>query len=390
MASTDQTIKALRDRLDEVDAGLVELAAERQRIVSEIGRHKQGQGRALRDFRREREVLDRVRSRAERIGLDPAVAEDLLKRLIRASLTTQEQERGRLAARGDGRRALVIGGGGLMGSWLAGFLDNQGFTVSVADPALAADGRRVHADWRDAALDGQDVIAVAAPIRASAEILGDLARREIKALVFDIGSIKTPLIEPLRAAAAAGLQVCSIHPMFGPDTRLLSGRNVLLMNVGSARAVEQAGALFADTMAEVREVELDEHDRLMALVLGLSHAVNIAFFGALERSGTGAQSLAGIASTTFKRQLAIARDVAAENPDLYFEIQRLNEHGEQARLALQEAVDALQASVAAPDAEPFRRLMLDGRRYLAGIDEADSVSRADARVAGRPADARGD
>ena len=367
MATSEQQLKALRDRLDQVDEGLVELAAERQRIVSEIGRVKQGHGRALRDFRRERQVIDRVRSRAERIDLDPDVAEDLLKRLIEASLTTQERERGRLAARGDGRRALVIGGGGLMGGWLAGFLDNQGFAVTLADPALTSDGERIYADWRQVALDDQDLIAVAAPIRASAAILGELARRELRALVFDIGSIKTPLIEPLQAAAAAGLTICSIHPMFGPDTRLLSGRNVLLMNVGSAAAVEAARALFADTMAEVREVELAEHDRLMALVLGLSHAVNIAFFAALERSGTDAEELAGIASTTFKRQLAIARDVAAENPDLYFEIQRLNQHGATARQALQQSVEALQAAVAEADSEHFRQLMLDGRRYLSAL-----------------------
>lgn len=387
MAASDPILKALRDRLDQVDEGLVELAAERQRIVSEIGRLKQGQGRALRDFRRERQVLDRVRDRAERIGLDPTVAEDLLKRLIQASLTTQEQERGRLAARGDGRRALVIGGGGLMGGWLAGFLENQGFTVSVADPVLAADGQRVFADWRDVALDEQAVIAVAAPIRASADILADLARRTVKALVFDIGSIKTPLIEPLQAAAAAGLNVCSIHPMFGPDTRLLSGRNVLLMDVGSPRAVKQAGALFADTMAEVREIELSQHDRLMALVLGLSHAVNIAFFGALERSDTDARALAGIASTTFKRQLDIARDVAGENPDLYFEIQRLNQHGDQARQALREAVDALQAAAAEDDSKQFRQLMIDGRRYLSGIDAADPSQSAEGRISGRSVDA---
>ncbi|MEE4330723.1 MAG: prephenate dehydrogenase/arogenate dehydrogenase family protein [Wenzhouxiangella sp.] len=388
MASTDPTIKALRDRLDQVDSDLIELAAERQRIVSEIGRVKQGRKRALRDFRRERQVLDGVRSRAEGIGLDPDLAEDLLRRLIEASLTTQEQERGRLAARGDGRRALVIGGGGLMGGWLAGFLDNQGFVVSVADPALSSDAPTVHTDWREAPLEQQDVVAVAAPIRASADILADLARRDLRALVFDIGSIKTPLIEPLRAAANAKLKVCSIHPMFGPDTRLLSGRNVLVMNAGSQQAVDEARSLFADTMAEVREIELDQHDRLMALVLGLSHAVNIAFFSALERSGTPAEALAGIASTTFKRQLSIARDVAHENPDLYFEIQRLNDHGEHARLALRQAVDALQAAVAEQDASLFRQLMLDGRRYLSALAVVEPVtSQVSGGTSGLAADA---
>ena len=37
---------------------------------------------------------------------------------------------------------------------------------------------------------------------------------------------------------------------------------------------------------------LDEHDRLIAYVLGLSHALNIAFFTALADSGEAAPRLA--------------------------------------------------------------------------------------------------
>ncbi|MCA1780317.1 MAG: chorismate mutase, partial [Xanthomonadaceae bacterium] len=71
-------LKVLRDRLDRIDRELVERAAERQRIVSEIGRIKQTAGRQLRDFRREREVLEGVRAHAGAVGLDPTVAATLL------------------------------------------------------------------------------------------------------------------------------------------------------------------------------------------------------------------------------------------------------------------------------------------------------------------------
>ncbi len=162
--------------------------------------------------------------------------------------------------------------------------------------------------------------------------------------------------------------------MFGPDTQLLSGRHVLLMDVGCRAALEEAGQLFVDTMAEVVEVGLDEHDRLMALVLGLSHALNIAFFTALVRSGIEAGQLAGISSTTFKRQLEIARDVAAENPELYHEIQRLNEHGGLARRALVEAVDLLSAASDADHPDAFIDLMSEGRRYLEGLGRASSLN----------------
>lgn len=361
-----ERLKALRDELDGVDAELIELATRRQQLVSDIGRLKKRHGRQLRDFRREREVLDGVRRAAEARGLDPGLAEDLFQRLIEASLTRQEKERLRLARHGHGQRALVIGGAGRMGRWLAAFLDGQGFDVLIADPAAKPDGESRFSDWREAPTD-VSVIAIAAPLRISAEVLGELAQQPIDALVFDIGSLKSPLEGPLRKAVEAGLKVCSIHPMFGPDTQLLSEKHVLLMDVGHAGAVEAAKSLFAETMAEVVVLDLEEHDRLMAPVLGLSHALSIVFFTALADSGVPAERLAQLSSTTFDRQLAIAKAVVGENPDLYFEIQSLNRHSDGVREVLLQAVQTLIQSIENDDIEGFRRLMARGKAYLSDL-----------------------
>lgn len=357
----------LRKELDEVDRRLIELAARRQQLVSDIGGIKKRHGRQLRDFKREREVLDGVRLAAESKGLDPALAEDLFQRLIEASLTRQERERLRLTGHGSGQRALVIGGGGRMGRWLVAFLDGQGFDVLIADPAVAADGERYFSDWRSAPLD-VSVIAVTAPLRVSAEVLAALSQRRTDALVFDVGSLKTPLVPALRAAADAGLKLCSIHPMFGPNTQVLSEKHVLLMDVGHPGAVEEARALFSETLAGLVDLELDEHDRLMAPVLGLSHALSIVFFTALADCGVAAKRLSQLSSTTFDRQLDIARAVAGENPDLYFEIQSLNRYGGGVREALQRAVRLLTDAIENDDAEAFRSLMLEGRNYLSDLD----------------------
>ncbi|MEN1727221.1 MAG: prephenate dehydrogenase dimerization domain-containing protein, partial [Pseudomonadota bacterium] len=198
-------------------------------------------------------------------------------------------------------------------------------------------------------------------------LLEELTDRGHQGLILDVASIKSPLIEPLRQAAAAGLNICSVHPMFGPDTRLLSGRHVRFMDVGNEVAVGQAEALFTQTMAEIKRIDIEQHDRLIAWVLGLSHAVNIAFFAAVTQSGLSANELSEVSSTTFNRQLAIARDVAAENPDLYFEIQQLNEQGGEPREALLDVMKIITESVEQGDLGTFRSLMLDGRAYLSDL-----------------------
>jgi len=102
-----------------------------------------------------------------------------------------------------------------------------------------------------------------------------------------------------------------------------------------------------------------------AYVLGLSHAVNIAFFTALAESGETVPKLADISSTTFDAQLQIAGRVAEENPHLYFAIQAENPFGLAALEELQAAVTRIATVVRTGDEAGFVRLMEQGRSYLA-------------------------
>ena len=152
--------------------------------------------------------------------------------------------------------------------------------------------------------------------------------------------------------------------MFGPDTELLSGRHVIFVDVGNDEALAEARALFASTMAEQVVMSLDDHDRLIAYVLGLSHALNIAFFTALAESGEAAPKLAKLSSTTFDAQLDVASRVAQESPELYYEIQSLNDYGAESLEALSQAVERLRAAVLSRDHDVFVALMQRGRDYL--------------------------
>ena len=354
----------LRQRLNELDRQLVELIAERQSVVEKVGEHKRSEGRATRDYAREKQVLDGARDSAAELGVAPEVAEEVMRLLIETSLTKQERARVRAEGQGKGRRALVIGGAGKMGRWFADFLDSQGYVITIADPGDAIAGFDSVQQWQQTD-DDFALTVVAAPLKSSAKILDDLAETGRSGLIFDIGSLKTPLIPALKKMAAAGLRVTSLHPMFGPDAELLSGRHVLFLDAGCAEATKEARELFASTMVQQTEMSLAEHDRLIAYVLGLSHAMNIAFFGVLASSGESVPRLADLSSTTFDAQLAVASRVAQENPQLYFEIQSLNKHGLEPLEALAAALQDITASVRDGDEATFVQLMERGRQYLA-------------------------
>jgi chorismate mutase / prephenate dehydrogenase len=358
---TDLT--TLRGELDAIDAGLIAAIARRQAVVADIGRVKEASGQQLRDFRREAQVLANVRAKALAAGLNPQLAQNVMKQLIEASLVNQEQRRVKHAQEGADKHALILGGNGKMGRWFAQFLDAQGYAVEIYDPAGCPPEYARCQDWQSAA-KRVDVIVIAAQLRASSLILTELTAIKPNALVFDLGSLKSPLKGALTAAAAAGLRICSVHPMFGPDTVLLSDRHVIFINLGHAGALRDAKALFGATSAELVEMQLDEHDELIAFVLGLSHALNIVFFTALANSGKSAPKLAQLSSTTFDRQLDIASRVAGENPRLYFEIQHLNDARESGLAALEAAVAQFTTCVRAGDEISFVAMMERGRGYL--------------------------
>jgi chorismate mutase/prephenate dehydrogenase len=357
------TLDELRRRLTDIDRELISLVGERQRLSREVARAKRATGHPTRDYRRERDVILGVREHAQTQGVAPDVAEQILRLLIRTSLATQEHARVMAEGHGSGRHALVIGGCGKMGRWFVDFLASQGYAVEVADPSGPLDGYPHVADWRTLTLD-HDIIVVATPLGITAGVLLELALRRPSGVVFDLASIKTPLRAGLQALVSAGVQVTSLHPMFGPDTDLLSGRHVIYIDLGSEHALSVAQELFQSTMAERVVMGLDEHDRLIAYVLGLSHAVNIAFFTALAESGEAAPRLARMSSTTFDAQLDVASRVAEESPALYFEIQSLNEYGTESLSALLFAVERLRATVRSQDAAGFQQMMERGRDYL--------------------------
>ena len=237
------------------------------------------------------------------------------------------------------------------------------FATTIADPGVA-DGPGQFRKWTDAGVD-YDVIVIAAPLGVSGRILAQLAVLKPKGLVFDIGSLKSPLIDGLQELHNAGCRVTSVHPMFGPNTRLLSGHHLIFCDAGSEEATNDAKELFGSTMVEQIDMGLDDHDRLIAYVLGLSHALNIAFFTALAESGEAAPKLAQMSSTTFDSQLLVSAAVAQDNPHMYFEIQSLNKFGLGPLDALCEAASRIRELVAASDESGFVNLMKKGQEYMA-------------------------
>jgi len=360
---TPAELLELRQRLDEIDTGIVDLIAERHTVVTTIAEHKLRTGLPLRHYEREREVIDRGVARAQSHGLAGSVARDILQTLIHHSLSNQETHKLVQSGHGQGRQALVIGGLGRMGGWMSRYLDMVGYKVDVADRVEGETSFNRVDDWEKTVND-YDLIVVAVPLRPSNDVLLRLADLNPRCLIFDIGSLKSPMREGLDALRESGCRVCSVHPMFGPDEIGLSGRHILFVNVGDSEATADALALFAHTAADCVELSLEEHDEVMAWVLGLSHLVNIAFAGTLAQSGEAVPLLKQISSSTFDAQLKVATQVVSENPHLYYEIQQGNSNTAEVSKQFQKVLAELVTAVTRNEEDVFTRHMGAAKKRL--------------------------
>ncbi len=290
-----------------------------------------------------RQVVRRHRTEAEVVSWPATALTDL------DVPSDYERVRSLLAA---GRTAVIVGGAGRMGRWLGRFLSAQGYTTGALDPAAAADEN----DWARRVLPSADLVVCATPPTATIELYADWSAKPPAGVVVDIASIKTPLIEPIRALQRAGACVASIHPMFGPSTVRLRDVDVVICDTGDSEATTAVEKLFQPNTAHIVRLLLADHDRIMADLLSLSHAAAIAFALALP------QTEHPVRSTTFRALESLAGAVVRESPDVYYEIQAMNPYSALALERLRAALDRIVTTVTARDSEGFRALLEEGQR----------------------------
>ncbi len=360
---SEERLSELRQELADLDREIIATVARRRDVALDIGRTKEALGRTTRDFQQEKEVMQRTRRYAEECGLPEKVCGELLSQLIGISLEVQEKDRIVSLGGGEGKRVLIIGGAGRMGRWFSRYLASQGYNVEISDPAGGDTEYRNVGDWKSVELN-HDLVVVSVSLGNTASVLEELLIHKPTGIVFDVGSLKSPQKDVLGRLQQAGVKVTSVHPMFGPSTELLSGRHIVFVDVGCREATDEARNLFANTMVSQVEMTLEEHDRIISFVLGLSHALNITFFSVLDECRESLPQLAATSSTTFDAQLSIARQVASENPNMYYGIQALNESGGVALDHMVRVANHIRDVVANRDEEGFVELMKRGEEMF--------------------------
>ena len=361
------SLTTLRETIASLDGEILRLVTARMDAARAIGRCKQEQSIPLRDFDVERQVLDRATQTAEQLGLSRDLATCVMKLLIRESCAAQEALQYPVQHSSAGE-VLIIGGLGKMGRWFGGFFRNQGFRVRVTDTSSPQDDDVAIVDLSQG-LKSADIAMIATPLDSVPLVIDQVSAMSFAGTLVDVASLKSHLKLSISAARQRGQSITSIHPMFGADARALSDRVICICDCGDAGATQRIAAIFRDTAATLVSLSLDEHDRLMSYVLGLSHLINIAFAAALVDSGLSNETLRRVGSTTFLSQMCTTAPVVCENADLYYLIQRFNSFTPTMHSDISRALSSLIEMVGYGDREGFIAMMSRSRAWIGGEEK---------------------
>lgn len=263
---------------------------------------------------------------------------------------------------------VVIGGAGRMGAWFARYFAQKGHVVNIFDTRRKQAEEIAHqlgvqtANDSSHALKNADFVLVSVPIDVTPEVLRELVPLVRKNMILaEIASLKKKSQKVLGQISRRGILTLSIHPLFGPGANDVVGNKIALIPVSNEkRELEAARQLFPE--AKLLSTDADQHDRMMAVVLSLTHFVNVVYASALTNENLA--TLKKFAGPSFITQLTLAQSVLSEDPSNYFSMQFLNKSTEVYLRKLLNGFSALRTSIQNEDRRRFVQFFLKCRKWL--------------------------
>ncbi|KAG0511628.1 MAG: Prephenate dehydrogenase [Nitrosopumilales archaeon] len=209
----------------------------------------------------------------------------------------------------------ILGAGGKMGTWFVKFFLANGYQVIGYDiENEIKDKAVIKAESLVGAILKADYVMLCTPTRRTPEIIRLIAKEmKRESYLIEISSQKSKTAASLSKMPAKVNPLC-IHPMFGPGTKKIIGQHIISIPIKDAKKeLSVAKSLFPG--ANFVTIDVIEHDKKIAVILGLTHLINVVFANILAKDDkiTLTEKMSG---TTFKAQKILTESIMTESPEL--------------------------------------------------------------------------
>ena len=213
------------------------------------------------------------------------------------------------------KKISIIGVNGRMGKWFANYFNKIGFEVTGFDTNDDIKEKFIiKANSLIGAILKTDYVLLCTPTKNTPEIIR-LISKEMKhgSYLIEISSQKSKTAQTLMKTPNKINPIC-IHPMFGPGTKKIDGKNMIIIPIKDVKKELDAAKLLFPK-ANFVTIDASEHDKKIAVILGLTHLINIAFANILAKDEkiSLTEKMSG---STFKIQKIVTESILTESPEL--------------------------------------------------------------------------
>lgn len=271
-------------------------------------------------------------------------------------------------------KILIIGGTGETGRWFARFYKKHGFDVVIwginKKKEIAEELGVAFADDIDSEIRSSDIVMISVPINKTEETISDIApKMSSGSLIMDITSIKTGPMEAMIKYAPENVEILGSHPMFGPSIPDIRGQTVIFTPVRSSKWFPIIKSLYEDNGAHIEILEALEHDRMMAVVQGLTHFAYITIGTVFREIEFDVAKSRRFMSPMYDIMLDLVGRILAQNPYLYAMIQ-MNPEVEKVHKAYIDQCNLMADIVIKKDIEGFVGLMKKAAAHFGDTESA--------------------
>ena len=209
----------------------------------------------------------------------------------------------------------IIGVGGKMGEWFANYFLEKDFEVIGYDSENEIKTKSIiKANSLVAGVLKAEYVLLCTPTRRTPEIIRLIAKEmKRESYLIEISSQKSKTAVALAKMPSKVNPIC-IHPMFGPGIKKIHGQHIISIPIKDAKKeLSVAKSLFPD--ANFVTIDAIAHDKKIAVILGLTHLINLAFANILAKDDkiSLTEKMSG---TTFKAQKILTESIMTESPEL--------------------------------------------------------------------------
>jgi len=221
----------------------------------------------------------------------------------------------------------IIGGSGKMGKWFARFLLKEGKEVIITgrnEKKLleAKQQLGVEVATNAEAVKNADVVLLSVPIDNFEEVVEQISPYTHQGQsIIDITSIKVSPVETMHQHIKTGV-VLGTHPMFGPGASDIVNQNFILTPTSEEETAlaQKIREYLEERGARATMMTPNEHDEMMAVILGLSHFIAIVSADTLL-SFDRLREMETMGGSTYKVLLTLVGSVISEDPEFYASLQ---------------------------------------------------------------------